>query len=125
MLSQFVADYVVIIKAISVVHPELAPETLLINMSRNLTRFMQGNSGGFQQKKNLQAVEFPDVLDVTDWLEPNDYGAGSVSKYRLSGVVSHSGPAFDSGHYVSFVRDARHQDSWYGMNDRTVSTRIL
>lgn len=94
------------------------PEVLLVKINRNLFR-------DSLQKKNMQAIDVPEVLEMTDWLEHSDFQAGSVAKYRLSGVVSHRGQSVTSGHYVSYIREANRLRSWYEVNDKDVELCTL
>lgn len=102
---------------------QTTPEILLICIVR--TMFGQYPNGQYGPKKNLQAVSIPEILDVTDFLEPSKFGSDSVVKYRLSGVTSHSGPGTNLGHYVSYVRGGVPNDQWYELNDDTVAAREL
>lgn len=87
------------------------PEILIVNVQR--TTFTNSTVG-----KSMQAVSIPRYLDVTPWLEPHQFNAGSVAKYRLSSVVSHIGTDSKSGHYICHARVARGMTS--GISSMTI-----
>jgi len=74
---------------------------------------------------------FPTDLDMKPWTQeglweedtgrekPGDHPS-SYFKYRLAGVVVHSGSA-DSGHYISYICVDKKANKWLEFNDRVVS----
>ena len=77
-----------------------------------------------QDCKDLTAVQIPQHLDVSRWLNPHEFGEGSKVQYKLASVVSHQGATLHRGHYVSHVRGGSRRNEWYCLDDHHVS-RIL
>ena len=88
-----------------------APNVLMILLQRTLKK----------QGKELRAVEIPEHLNLSPWLNHHQYGPGSKVSYRLSGVVSHQGGDVRSGHYHSYVRGGAARDQWFRLNDEIVT----
>ena len=63
--------------------------------------------------------EFPFDLDMHKYSSAylRDKSEASDSKYKLSGILVHSGSA-DAGHYYSFIKVG---DKWFEFNDKHVS----
>jgi len=102
-----------------------APEILFICIARYKVREVRGKNGedsSFTGVKDLDVVEIPEDLELSDFLNRHDYGEKSVVEYRLSGMISHSGQSATSGHYHSFVRGGRAREQWYRTNDSRVET---
>ncbi len=69
--------------------------------------------GSYGSKIN-RYIRFPETLDVSPFMS-----RGKVSeKYRLYGVLVHSGGSCHSGHYYCFVKGSN--GIWYCMNDSDV-----
>ena len=61
-------------------------------------------------------VDFPPVLDLTNYvLCPQ-----SITKYQLTGVISHLGDSGQSGHFIAFCKH-RMDKKWYRYNDALVT----
>eukprot|EP00029_Vermamoeba_vermiformis_P006913 TRINITY_DN2841_c0_g1_i1.p1 TRINITY_DN2841_c0_g1~~TRINITY_DN2841_c0_g1_i1.p1 ORF type:complete len:996 (-),score=268.10 TRINITY_DN2841_c0_g1_i1:6-2993(-) len=75
------------------------PEILTLHIKR----FMQTHNG-FQKISTF--VEFPAILDLTPYLSETCDEQEKKYKYKLYGIVSHSG-GLNSGHYVAYVRNRR------------------
>ena len=71
---------------------------LTLNFRKDYYKF-QGN---YVAQKNLQKLKFEEELE---W---------SGMNHRLHGVICHSGPDVEYGHYTCFVR---HHDNWFFHND--------
>lgn len=99
-----------------------APEILFICIARYKGKEVRHKNGkvSFKAVKDLDAVEIPDDLELSEFLNRHDYGAGSVVEYHLAGMVSHSGESATSGHYHSFVRGGAKKEQWYRINDSRV-----
>ena len=69
----------------------------------HVKRFMQTHNG-FQKLSTF--VEFPAILDITPFLSETSDEQEKGYKYKLYGIVSHSG-GLNSGHYVAYVRNRR------------------
>ena len=74
---------------------------------------------GFKRFNNGQKInhfiDFPiDTLDLTKYY--NGYNKNKF-KYKLSAICNHDG-GVGGGHYYAYVN---HNNSWYNMNDRSVS----
>ena len=82
-----------------------------------LKRFHYNTSGFSNFSK---AVTFPEELDLQKFLSEGSF-KDSV-KYRLYGVLVHSGGSCHSGHYYSFIKAAN--NVWHRMDDTSVSTRM-
>lgn len=72
-------------------------------LTLHIKRFMQTNNG-FQ--KISTHVEYPAILDLTPFLSETCMEQEKRYKYKLYGIVSHSG-GLNSGHYVAYVRNRR------------------
>lgn len=72
-------------------------------LTLHIKRFMQTNNG-FQ--KISTHVEYPAILDLTPYLSETCTEQEKKYKYKLYGIVSHSG-GLNSGHYVAYVRNRR------------------
>lgn len=78
--------------------------------------------------KTLSYVRIPERLDMSEYLEPHQFGKGSLAKYRLRAIVSHGHssvpsrrlPTLNSGHYVSVVRTGIRDNTWYLIDDERV-----
>lgn len=106
------------------------PEVIIIQLSR----FRMVNQ---TMRKVSQRIEFPiepisfepfyipanERSFETKSSEPSEDSTwGKRFKYRVYGIVVHSGPGLDSGHYWSYVRrvDPVKGAVWYQLNDSTV-----
>lgn len=84
-----------------------------------LKRFLFNNSSSFS--KIDKPIVFPEELDMGRF---TSFGEGSANvRYKLYGVLVHSGASCHSGHYFSFVRTGSGQ--WFRMDDTTVSLCFL
>lgn len=76
----------------------------------------------FVMEKVNSRFEFPEVVDMqpymVDELARSKPSHPDAFKYKLSGVIVHSGTA-QGGHYYSFIRDRATRD-WFEFNDSTV-----
>jgi len=99
-----------------------APEILFICIARYKGKEVRHKNGkvSFKAVKDLDVVEIPDDLELSEFLNRHDYGTGSVVEYRLAGMISHSGESATSGHYHSFVRGGAKKEQWYRINDSRV-----
>lgn len=50
-------------------------------------------------------LKFGHTLDLTPYLSTIAKRQGAQAKYRLSGIVVHSGQSTRSGHYFAYIRD--------------------
>lgn len=89
------------------------PEVLLLDVfqgaqhPKDATRFV---------KPGLQVPTIPEELDLGEYLHEV---ASTTARYRLTGVINHTGANPDSGHYVSHVRNT--YGSWFLLDDSAVS----
>lgn len=71
-----------------------APSTLVINLKRG-----QFDKRSFQSYKLKDDVPFDEELDLSRFTAGN-----TALKYRLYGVIAHSGPQPNYGHWIAVVR---------------------
>ena len=108
-----------------------APEVLFIALASGKDNHVQkvdeeGNIHDVNSvQKDFTPVIIPENLDMRPWLNHHQYGPGSDLRYRLAGVVSHSGHSFKAGHYVSFVRGGPTREDWFKVNDERVTRCTL
>ena len=69
------------------------------------------------QKKNECIVNFPKVLDMSEFLD-HDCGFDMQPFYDLYAVVNHIGN-IESGHYFSYIK-FHQRENWYEFNDSSV-----
>jgi ubiquitin carboxyl-terminal hydrolase 2/21 len=93
------------IKEIKISRP---PEILILSLQR---------SDPITQKKNECIVTFPEILDITEFLD-HECGHDSEPLYSLFAVINHSG-SIDFGHYYSYIK-FRNKGEWYLFNDSSV-----
>uniref|UniRef100_A0A4W3GNQ9 Ubiquitin carboxyl-terminal hydrolase 48 n=1 Tax=Callorhinchus milii TaxID=7868 RepID=A0A4W3GNQ9_CALMI len=90
----------------------------LLNLPRTLNlqllRFVFDRQTGHKKKLNSY-ISFPEVLDLSPYLERKDVS----TVYELSAVLIHRGVSAYSGHYIAHVRDDRTGD-WYKFNDEEI-----
>ena len=87
-----------------------SPEVLLIQIDQiTWTRNVSSKAG-------RQVPAIPEELNLAEYLYDK---TGPNTRYRLMGVVNHSGKNLNCGHYVSHVRDA--SGNWFMLDDDTVS----
>lgn len=84
------------------------PEILFVKLNRAITR---ENSN--RTYKTFQSVKVPEYLDLTPWLVPQEFGVGSIAKYRLSALVSHTGDDMSAGNNVCFARLGKYYNTWF------------
>uniref|UniRef100_A0A8B9J652 Ubiquitin carboxyl-terminal hydrolase 48 n=1 Tax=Astyanax mexicanus TaxID=7994 RepID=A0A8B9J652_ASTMX len=83
-------------------------------LNLQLMRFVFDRQSGHKKKLNT-FISFPEVLDMSPFLEAKD----EKCTYELSAVLIHRGVSAYSGHYIAHVRDARTND-WYKFNDEEI-----
>ena len=81
-----------------------APQILVLHLCRLTTGF----------EKIHTFVQFITELSTEHIRDPN----GQQMTYRLVGIIRHSGPSIEFGHYIAYVL---HGGSWYEANDTTVT----
>lgn len=85
------------------------PKVLILHLKRF--------SGERYRSKLTTLVDFPlDGLDLSPCAAPGN----RPSRYRLYGIVNHSG-SVHSGHYTAYCRHPARESSWYEFNDSRVS----
>ncbi|XP_038078430.1 ubiquitin carboxyl-terminal hydrolase 48-like [Patiria miniata] len=77
-----------------------------------LLRFVFDRQSGTKKKLN-SFIQFPEVLDMTQYLPMNDV----ETVYDMTAVLIHRGPTAYSGHYVAHVRQ---EEAWHKFNDEEV-----
>ena len=86
------------------------PEILILSLQR---------TNQTTQKKNECIVTFPDILDISEFLD-HECGHDYEPLYSLFAVINHSGN-IDCGHYYSFIKMKNKTDwYWYLFNDSSV-----
>ncbi|XP_032903844.1 ubiquitin carboxyl-terminal hydrolase 48 isoform X4 [Amblyraja radiata] len=85
----------------------------LLSLPRTLNLQLLRQTG--HKKKLNSYISFPEVLDLTPYLERKDIGC----VYELTAVLIHRGVSAYSGHYIAHVRDDRTGD-WYKFNDEEI-----
>lgn len=91
---------------------EFMPNVLIIHLSR----FRMGKYGFFV--KNTANVSFPEILDMSHYVNLNDDEDPIAFHYQLIGIVVHFG-TLEQGHYVSVVKSTT-GDSYFFCNDNEV-----
>ena len=91
------------------------PKTMLIRQPPEvLTLRMNRFDPDKNDKKINKLVAYPEVLDISDYMETKPK---TPKLYSLYGVLVHRGAFNFSGHYFSFVKMAEH---WFRADDRRV-----
>lgn len=67
--------------------------------------------------------EFPEMIDLTEYLADESSQKNSVNIYDLYGVIVHSGSA-SNGHYYAFLRTPT-DPQWYKFDDSKVSKETV
>jgi uncharacterized UBP type Zn finger protein len=100
----------------------VGPEILVVQMVRMVFDPKRGKDG--EGVKLTANVPFTDHLDLSEHTTPL---AGDernlVLRYRLHGVVSHSGPSTEGGHYVAMVK-GRNGSEWVRVDDETLQKKL-
>ena len=96
----------------------ILPQLLIVHLKRWELDYQT-----FVMKKNNNYCQFPIELDMTPYVKTaansQSNGINASSKYVLSGVLIHRGPA-GGGHYYSIIKDRR-TGEWYKFNDEVVA----
>ena len=88
------------------------PDVLVISLKR-----FEFNPDTGETKKLCTAIEFPEILDLSDIVtDPNK----KQSTYSLYAISNHIGQRFQQGHYITHCRHPKN-DNWYVLNDSNVS----
>ena len=66
--------------------------------------FIFSESG--DRKKVQKSIEFPEVLDMTEFISPEYRGEDEKIVYQLNAVLIHKGRKVSSGHYIGELRDS-------------------
>ena len=78
------------------------------------------NKQTFALKKLNSFVEFPEELDMAQYLSPEaKLRTGTDSEYILTGVVMHVGSDANHGHFVAHIRDVA-SGRWFKFSDTQV-----
>ncbi|XP_007429228.1 ubl carboxyl-terminal hydrolase 18 isoform X1 [Python bivittatus] len=92
------------------------PQTLTLHLMRFCSK------EGSRTKKIRHSLDFPQTLDFSQILTPEQYHPDAKKKsdglYDLFAVVAHSGPA-DFGHYCAYIWSLS-EHKWYCFNDSSV-----
>lgn len=68
--------------------------------------------------KNITNIKLDRTLDISQLLNPHQYGNGSRITYKLTAVVVHEGKTLQHGHYFCYVRTGPNDnDYWTVVND--------
>ena len=69
-----------------------------------------------EQQKNECYIEFPDILDLAEFID-NDLEYHGETMYYLFGIINHEG-TMEFGHYYSYIKI--NNNDWYEFNDEEV-----
>ena len=69
-----------------------------------------------EQQKNECYIEFPDILDLAEFID-NDLEYHGETMYYLFGIINHEGTMV-FGHYYSYIKI--NNNDWYEFNDEEV-----
>ena len=69
-----------------------------------------------EQQKNECYIEFPDILDLAEFID-NDLEYHGETMYYLFGIINHQG-TMEFGHYYSYIKI--NNNDWYEFNDEEV-----
>ena len=83
-------------------------------LNLQLNRFQFDMQLGRKKKLN-SAIQFPEELDMAEFLGPE----AKNTKYCLTGVLMHVGPDANHGHYIAHIQDME-TGSWFKFSDETV-----
>ena len=84
-------------------------------LNLQLNRFQFDMQLGRKKKLN-SAIQFPEELDMVEYLGPE----AKNSKYSLTGVLMHLGPDANHGHYIANIQDME-TGNWFRFSDETVN----
>ncbi|XP_014778290.1 ubiquitin carboxyl-terminal hydrolase 48 [Octopus bimaculoides] len=84
-------------------------------LNLQLLRFVFDKQNG-QKKKLNNYIQFPEVLDMTEYLKDSGADGSKPVVYDLSAVLIHRGISAYSGHYIAHIKD-RTSQAWYKFND--------
>lgn len=87
------------VKSISI---DEAPEYLTVHIKRF-------KMDGSISKKLKNKMEYPMLLDLTQYESEKLAGSGEKLVYKLSAVILHEGRTVSSGHYVAYARDVNNK----------------
>ena len=82
-------------------------------LNLQLLRFVFDVKTGSKKKLN-SCIQFPDVLDMTEYLPGNQSAI-----YDLNAVLIHRGPSAYSGHYVAHIK-GKDSQNWFKFNDEEI-----
>jgi ubiquitin C-terminal hydrolase len=88
------------------------PNALVVHLKRFQFSLRSG-------MKLNQMVEYGETLDLAPYIST----PSAACRYRLTGVVVHSGSSMGSGHYYAFVRSGA--GTWHQIDDSMVQTTSL
>lgn len=84
-------------------------------LNLQLLRFVFDKQTG-QKKKLNSYIQFPEVLDMTEYVKVPGVEVSLPVIYDLSAVLIHRGISAYSGHYIAHIKD-RTTQAWYKFND--------
>lgn len=87
-------------------------------LNLQLLRFVYDVQRNVRQKLNSHII-FPEVLDMSQFLENCPTPMEGSSIYILTAVLIHRGSSPHSGHYIAHIKDRITKD-WYKFNDDSV-----
>lgn len=87
-------------------------------LNLQLLRFVFDKQTG-QKKKLNSFIQFPEVLDMTEYAKGSGVELSLPVVYDLSAVLIHRGISAYSGHYIAHIKD-RSTQAWYKFNDEEI-----
>lgn len=83
----------------------------------NIFTNLLGNSA--QLRKNNTPVDYPNILDISQYIYGNETDISTRAMYKLTGVICHIG-SLQGGHYYAFCKNID-DDTWFLCDDINIS----